>query len=205
MATTPVTTTTMNVFQLTPSLPGTLGPLPGARLATDDGGKEGDAVVDKGEYFWEGLWAKCYANLTCVCWAQHDFALEKSFPDWHKAVQGLFGIGLVILLIVLLTASCHICCCRCCRESFVIARVLGILTIIGLLLVAVALAVYGGFAYVKNNVTLEGPEVKFFFGFYVSVGGAAVAIIAAILYLCDGRRGSNETLEHDESETAKMV
>jgi len=50
---------------------------------------------------------------------------------WHYVVQGTFGVGLVVLLIALKTASFHVCCCHCCRDSYVIATIIGSKIMIG--------------------------------------------------------------------------
>jgi len=50
---------------------------------------------------------------------------------WHYVVQGLFGVGLIVLLIALKTASFHVCCCHCCRDSYAIATVIGSMITIG--------------------------------------------------------------------------
>jgi len=50
---------------------------------------------------------------------------------WHYVVQGMFGVGLVVLLIALKTASFHVCCCHCCRDSYAIATVIGSMIMIG--------------------------------------------------------------------------
>jgi len=50
---------------------------------------------------------------------------------WHYVVQGMFGVGLIVLLIALKTASFHVCCCHCCRDSYAIATVIGSMIMIG--------------------------------------------------------------------------
>ena len=50
---------------------------------------------------------------------------------WHYVVQGAFGVGLIVLLIALKTASFHVCCCHCCRDSYIIATVIGSMIMIG--------------------------------------------------------------------------
>jgi hypothetical protein len=159
------------------------------------------SILHDGTYW--GLWSMCHSNLTCTCFWQNDFKMEKEFPDWLKAVQGLFGLGLVVLLIALCTASFHVCCCHCCRESFAVATVIGSLTAAGLILVTLALLVYAGFAAVTLNVEIFGSRV-FEFAFFVPVGGVALALIAAILFLIDGRRAPSDN-DGDGEETAKMV
>jgi hypothetical protein len=168
-------------------------------------GGVGDTLMQllaNGSY--EGLWAKCYNNLTCSCFWQNDFEMEKQFEVWHQAAQGLFGIGLLVLLVALVTASFHICCCHCCRESFAIATVIGSLIIAGLLLVTFSLAVFGIFSTVKNNVQLTGSVSVFEWAYYVSIGGVGVALLAAILFIVDGCRGPSDS-DGDGEETAKMV
>jgi glucan phosphoethanolaminetransferase (alkaline phosphatase superfamily) len=130
--------------------------------------------------------------------------MEKQFEVWHQAAQGLFGIGLLVLLVALVTASFHICCCHCCRESFAIATVIGSLIIAGLLLVTFSLAVFGIFSTVKNNVQLTGSVSVFEWAYYVSIGGVGVALLAAILFIVDGCRGPSDS-DGDGEETAKMV
>jgi len=158
-------------------------------------------VLTNGTYW--GLWAMCHSNLTCECFAENDFKMEREFPDWHKAVQGLFGIGLLVLLVALLTASFHVCCCRCCRQSFVISTVVGSLVASGLILVTVALLVYAGFTAVQYRVEIIGSRV-FEWAFFVPIGGVGSALIAAILFLVDGRRTTVDS-DGDQEETAKMV
>ena len=61
----------------------------------------------------------CFGVCVCLC------------SVWHYIVQGLFGVGLVVLLIALKTASFHVCCCHCCRDSYAIATVIGSMIMIG--------------------------------------------------------------------------
>jgi hypothetical protein len=103
---------------------------PGGSSGGMDGMEESiRALLPNGSY--EGLWAKCYHNLNCSCFWSNEFSMEKAFPVWHLAAQGLFGIGLLILLVALVTASFHVCCCHCCQDSFAISTVIGSLTIAG--------------------------------------------------------------------------
>lgn len=161
-----------------------------------------DSLLANGTYI--GLWATCHQNLSCKCFTENNFELELAFSDVHKAVQGIYGIGLVVLFIGLLIACFHICCCcHCCRESYVIATVIGSFIASGLILIFLALAIFAGFYAWTKQVEIVGDKV-FEFAFYVPIGGIGVALIAAILFLVDGRRGPSDS-DGDGEETAKMV
>jgi len=60
-----------------------------------------------------------YDNLVCVC-----------VVVWHKAAQGLYLAGFVLLLFTLLIACAHIC-CGCCINSTAIPSFFGFLTLFG--------------------------------------------------------------------------
>lgn len=65
-------TTTMRGFNM-PNIPVGLGQTtPAKKLVTEGPDSDG--------YFWEGLMAKCYANLTCKCIFEDDFKMEIDFP-----------------------------------------------------------------------------------------------------------------------------
>ena len=69
-------------------------------------------------------------------WWRHDSPFVSNLKcvflcaDWHKATQGLFGGGIILLFIALMLSSFHLC-CRCCKESFSITSVLGSFIITG--------------------------------------------------------------------------
>lgn len=171
-------------------------------IALPDVGDTLSGILKNGSY--EGLWAKCFHNLTCSCFWQDNFAMERAFPVWHYVVQGLFGVGLIVLLIALKTASFHVCCCHCCRDSYIIATVIGSMTTIGLILITLALAVYGAAASIQRGVLVVGDEGMFDWAYYTSLGGVFLALLAAILFLIEGQRGPSDS-DGDGEETAKMV
>jgi len=49
---------------------------------------------------------------------------------WHKAAQGLYLVGFVLLLFVLLIACAHIC-CGCCINSTALPTFFGFVTLFG--------------------------------------------------------------------------
>lgn len=71
------------------------------------------------------------------------------------------------------------------------------------ILITFGLLVYAGFAAVLQEIEITGSRV-FEWAFFVPVGGVALALIAAILFLVDGRRGPGDS-DGDGEETAKMV
>ena len=62
----------------------------------------------------------CYEKAGCWFWC----------VDWHKATQGLFGGGVILLTIGFILATFHIC-CRCCKESFSIGSAIGSFIVTG--------------------------------------------------------------------------
>lgn len=143
------------------------------------------------QWWTAGLWAGCSKNgdtPQCGWFFQNDFYAEKSLPDWHKAAQGLFGGGIILLFIALLLSSFHLC-CRCCKESFSITSVLGSFIITGSICIGLALGLYGGFMARDFDVNFEEGHVKFYWGFFVGIAGAALGFLSALLYFCVGCRG----------------
>ena len=69
--------------------------------------------------------------------------------------------------------------------------------------IALSIVIYGGFANHSRNIEMTGEGDRFAWGFFLSVVGALVVPLAALLYFLDGRR--KEIIEHEDCETAKMV
>lgn len=46
-------------------------------------------ILTNGSYW--GLWAMCHSNLSCECFAEKDFQMEREFPGtkWHRPLYGL--------------------------------------------------------------------------------------------------------------------
>lgn len=63
---------------------------------------------------------------------------------------------------------------------------------------------YGGFASYQLEVFVIGDGGIFYWAYYVSLGGVVIALLAAILFLIEGRRGPSDN-DADGEETAKMV
>jgi hypothetical protein len=139
--------------------------------------------------FWTaGLWGACDKSsndeVSCTWFWQNDFYTEKGLPDWHKATQGLFGAGVILLFVAFLLCTFHIC-CRCCKESFSIGSVIGSFMVTGTICVAVGIGLYGGFMAHDYNVSFEKDSVSFYWGYFVGIAGAAMALVAAILFYLD--------------------
>jgi len=72
------------------------------------------------------------------------------------------------------------------------------------ILISLALAVYGAAASISLGVFVVGEGGIFFWGYYLSLGGVLIALLAAILFLIEGCRGPSDN-DGDGEETAKMV
>jgi len=72
------------------------------------------------------------------------------------------------------------------------------------ILITLALAVYGAAASIQMGVLVVGDKGIFDWAYYTSLGGVFVALLAAILFLIEGQRGPSDS-DGDGEETAKMV
>lgn len=54
-----------------------------------------------------------------------------SVADWHKAVQGVYGAGLLLVIVALLIGLVQMLCCCCCKESSSGTSAVGSLTLSG--------------------------------------------------------------------------
>jgi hypothetical protein len=142
-----------------------------------------------------GIWGACSRDgdsPECRWFFQNEFYAEKNLPDWHKASQGLFGGGIILLFIALLLSSFHLC-CRCCKESFSITSVLGSFIITGSICIGVALGLYGGYMAKDFSVSFQEDHIMFYWAFFVGIGGAALGFVSALMYFCQGCRGRSHT------------
>jgi hypothetical protein len=177
--------------------PGNLKTASKAWALTDayQGGLGGLVNVVTGRLWTAGIWGFCSRNgdtPECRWFFQNEFQAEKNLPDWHKATQGLFAGGIILLFIALLLSSFHLC-CRCCKESFSITSVLGSFIITGSICIGVALGLYGGFMSKDFEVNFQEDNIKFYWAFFVGIGGAALGFVSALLYFCMGCRGRSHT------------
>jgi hypothetical protein len=145
-----------------------------------------------GKLWTEGLWAFCYTNKDCYWYLQDDMQAEKKLPDYHKAVQGVYGAGLLLVLVALVIGLIQMLCCCCCKESPSVNSALGSLCLSGAIMVGAAIGVWGGYITKENRYA----AMTFYWGFYVAIGGAATAIIASILFFCEGCRARTYTGYH---------
>lgn len=144
------------------------------------------------QYWAEGLWGSCYRDNSCEWYFKNDFEKEKSLPDWHKAAQGLFGVGLLLLLVALLIGAIQMCVCCCCKESSSVVSTLGSLCVSAACLIASAIGVFGGYASQQDEFALK----SFYWAFFVAIGGAATAVVAAILFFCESCRAHSHSGYH---------
>ena len=75
---------------------------------------------------------------------------------------------------------------------------------VAVILITLALAVYGAAASIQMGVLVVGDKGTFDWAYYTSLGGVVVALLAAILFLVEGQRGPSDS-DADGEETAKMV
>jgi hypothetical protein len=145
---------------------------------------------------YQGLLASCTKDYKCTWLWESDFQWEKDIPDWFKASQGLFAAGLLMLEIGWIISTFHVCCCRCCKESFSVSSALGSLTLSGLVLIAASLTVYGAYAGKELSAGFNEGHVYFYWAFFVGIAGAVMALVSAILFFCDGCRNRSHVGYH---------
>lgn len=142
-------------------------------------------------YWVAGLWAGCWrddgSNVGCNWFWENGFYAEKNIPDWHKATQGLCGGGVILLFIAFILASFNLC-CRCCKQSLSIGSVIGSFTATAVICIGVGIGLYGGFMNRDYSVNFEKDSVMFYWAFFVGIAGAALGLVSAILFFCDGCR-----------------
>ena len=84
------------------------------------------------------------------------------------------------------------------------SSVAGAWRVVAVILITLALAVYGAAASIQMGVLVVGDKGIFDWAYYTSLGGVFVALLAAILFLIEGQRGPSDS-DGDGEETAKMV
>lgn len=131
-----------------------------------------------------GLWGYC-KHEDCTWFFQKDFAWETKQPIWVKICQGLFGFGLLTLIIAFFMACVHLC-CRCCGY-FCITNLVSGLLLLSFLEIAVAIGLYGGKGNEQFGFNLKG-DLVFNWGYWIGCVGAGLNLIAAFFYLCGGCR-----------------
>jgi hypothetical protein len=146
----------------------------------------------------QGLLAICYKGSSCTWLWESDFRWEKSLPDWYKAAQGLFAAGLLMLLIGWAIATFHVCCCRCCKESFSVGSALGSLTLSGLVLMTASLTLYGVYTSKDpyNASFKQDSRINYYWAFFVGIAGVAAALASVVLLFCAGCRNRSHAGYH---------
>jgi len=69
-------------------------------------------------------------------------------------------------------------------------------------LITCATALLMIFEYQEAGVRFSAGRRRFTWGCYVSLGGAGVSLLAALLFICEGCRGAEHTIE--QRETARI-
>jgi len=157
------------------------------------------SIVDRlgfSRRYTEGLLAWCDKSMKCTWVWDNDFSDERSLADWQKACQGLFAAGLLLLLIGWFIATFHVCCCHCCKESFSASSALGSLTLSGLVLVTASLTVYGAYTTKDWEAGFGEGNIHYHWAFFAGIVGAALALVACILFFCDGCRSRSHSGYH---------
>ncbi|KAL5020341.1 hypothetical protein ScPMuIL_003233 [Solemya velum] len=141
-----------------------------------------------------GLWLNCRGGYTtdsldnCKWFFDDDFHIEKSLPDWFKAVQGLMSCAVASSLLALIIGLCSLCCtCKGCNPH----QAAGAMANLTFLLLAVSVCVFGAKAYLdlKAQVLADtlSQDPLFSWSFWVAVGATGMSLISSILYFCVGR------------------
>ncbi|XP_069115633.1 uncharacterized protein [Argopecten irradians] len=144
-----------------------------------------------------GLWINCRGGFdassslaNCEWFFSDDFHIEKSLPDWFKAVQGLMSCAVASSMLSLLIGLFSLCwTCKGCNPH----QATGAFANLTFLLLAVAVCVFGTKAYLdKQAIVMESQTTStemllFGWSFWVAVGATGMALISSILYFCVGR------------------
>ncbi|KAK6173042.1 hypothetical protein SNE40_016577 [Patella caerulea] len=144
-----------------------------------------------------GLWLFCTGGGVtntgsldnCRWFFSQDFQIERSLPEWFKAVQGLFSCAIASSLLSLLIGLFSLCCyCKTCNPH----QAAGAFINLTFLLLAIGVCVFGAKAHMdhKTEVLARSGSMDPLFGwsFWVGVGAAGMALISSILYFCVGRQ-----------------
>jgi hypothetical protein len=129
----------------------------------------------------QGLWGECRAvkDKDCDWFWEDDYKWERSRPIFWKATQGLFSFGAATLIISFFLVSANMC-CRCC-DYYCINRTLCGLLLMAFLEMAVALALFCGYAYETMSARLTGTHV-FDWGFWIGICAAGLDLLAVIVF-----------------------
>jgi len=60
----------------------------------------------------------------------------------------------------------------------------------------VGIGVYGGFMHTDKDVGFDDDGVMFFWGFFVGIAGAILALVSGVLFFCQGCCVRNHTGYH---------
>lgn len=144
---------------------------------------------DRGEY--EQLFGSCEWR-----WAwEEDWAWEKdkfNKWEWFVATQGLFGLGVVILLFGFMVGCTHLC-CGCGKETRSILVGVGIMVLFAVFLITVAMILFGIFAWMEMDASVHSSTYRFNWAFYLAIGGLFLSALSAVLYLVESCRGRSHS------------
>ncbi|XP_052762634.1 transmembrane protein 47-like isoform X3 [Mya arenaria] len=147
-------------------------------------------VVDDGDYIMKpvhkGLLANCEEDM-CT-WIFKDERINREFPAWFNATQGLMSVALALGLIALLVATLSLCCtCHSCNPHHPICGFL----IIASVSIAVAIVVFGIKAKNEWDIDFQMELMsrgRFGWSFWTAVGAAASALLTSTIYCCMDRK-----------------
>jgi hypothetical protein len=138
-----------------------------------------------------GLWATCFDDQKCTWFYEDDFQWEKAKPMWWKCSQGLFGGGVLLLLLAFLIACIYLC-CGCCKVACqsIVHLVNGFL-VFAFISLGVGLALFGAKAHEEYRVTYDRSSYVYYeWGYWLGCGGTVLNLIAIFFFTCAGCRSS---------------
>ncbi|WAR05569.1 hypothetical protein MAR_020938 [Mya arenaria] len=144
-----------------------------------------------------GLWLHCTGgSLTdtgnldnCKWFFGDEFFIERSLPDWFKAVQGLMSCALASTMLALMIGLFSLCCsCRSCNPNMAA----GAFANLTFLLLAISVILFGVQAHRIHfaEVLLEQGSNAPVYGwsFWVATGACLMSLLSSLLYFCVGRK-----------------